>query len=80
MLVWTKAAGLVDRAIDMRLGGEVEDGGRLMLGQRPRQIAACGDVALHELDAITGLDVSQCAAVARVGQLVQHNDAVVAVR
>jgi hypothetical protein len=60
--------GLEDRAVDVGLGGEVED--RLAaLGGLGNRLGV-GDVALHE----AVLDPLEVGRVTRVGQLVEHDD------
>ena len=61
-----------DRAVDVRLGGEVDD--RLAALRRARDRVRVGDVALVELV----LDAFEVRAVARVGQLVEDDDVVAA--
>ena len=56
-----EGVGLVDRAIDVGLGGEVDD--RVAAVDRPRDRVAIGDVGLDELD----LPVRRAGAGSRVG-------------
>ena len=60
--------GAEDRTVDVRLGGEVDD--RVAALGRARDRVGVGDVALVELV----LDAFEVGAVARVGQLVEHDD------
>ena len=57
-----------DRAVDVRLGGEVDD--RVAAGGRARDGLRVGDVALVELV----LDALEVRPVAGVGELVEHDD------
>ena len=66
------ARGL-DRAVDVRLGGEVDDG-VAALDRAPDGVAV-GDVALDQLEAI-GRQALEVLAPARVGELVEHPDRV----
>jgi hypothetical protein len=59
--------GAEDRAVDVRLGREVDD--RVAAAGRGRDVVRLGDVALVELD----LAERQVGAVARVGELVEHD-------
>ena len=70
-----EGTGVEDRAVDVRLGGEVDDG----VGLRDERLddVGVGDVALHEREARTVAEVGDVARVARVGQLVEDGDSVV---
>ena len=59
--------GAEDRAVDVRLGREVDD--RVAAARRPGDVLRHGDVAVVELDA-----VGQVGAVPGVGQLVEDDD------
>ena len=61
--------GAQDRAVDVCLGREVDD--RLAAGGCARDVVRLRDVAVVELDV-----AGQVRAVARVGQLVEHDDLV----
>ena len=67
--------GAVDGAIDVALGGEVNDGARLFAPQQVAQEIAIDDVALLEAIARVGLDGMQVVEIARVCQLVEIHDA-----
>ena len=68
-------AGAVDRAVDVRLGGEVQDGARpVRLEDRPHR-GRVGDVGLDEDEAGVALAFGKAGAVAGVGQLVHDDDA-----
>ena len=62
--------GPENRAVDVRLGREVDD--RVAAGRGCRDCVGVGDVAVMELV----LDAFQVRAVARVRQLVEHDDCV----
>ena len=63
-----KSAGLEDRAVDVRLGGEVDD--RLDALARARDHLGVGDVTLVELVP----DALEVGRVPGVGELVEHDD------
>ena len=67
--------GAVDGAVDVALGGEVNDGTRLFAPQQVAQEIAIDDVALLEAIARMGLDRTQVVEIARVCQLVEIQDA-----
>ena len=48
MLVSMNAAGPVDRAVDVRFGGEVDDRARPVLAQQRADQRGVADVAAHE--------------------------------
>ena len=78
MSVLDELAGLEDRAIDVRLGGEVDDVvGRLDQRRRDGRV---GDVAVHEGVARVRRDAVQVLAAARVGELVERRHVPVGVR
>jgi hypothetical protein len=60
----------------MRLGGEVEDGGGLVLGEDAGEEGGVGDVAVNEDVAGVGLEVGQVFGIARVGEGVEIDDGV----
>jgi hypothetical protein len=68
---------ILDRAIDVRLGCEVDD--RVAAGDRLGDRRRVGDVGLHEAHAsrVRALEVLPAA---RVGELVEHDDLVAWVR
>ena len=70
------ASGLVDRAVDVRLGGEVDD--RVAALDRRRDGVAVVDVALDELDAVRR-QALEVLAPPGVGELVEHAHRVVRV-
>nr|BFF13325.1 hypothetical protein GCM10025699_46280 [Microbacterium flavescens] len=63
--------GVPDRAVDVRLGGEVDDG--VDLGEEPVEQGAVADVALDEGVARGVGDGGEVRLVARVGQGVEHD-------
>ena len=63
-----------DRAVDVRLGREVDD--RVAAARGLRDGVGVGDVALVEL----GVDALEVRRVAGVGELVEHDDLVAARR
>ena len=67
-------AGAMDGAIDVRLGGKMDDGARLPLGQQTVEQAPVADVAAHEGMADIAVERGQVLEVARVGQLVEIDD------
>ena len=68
-----------DRAVDVRLGREVDDRVDLVRLQRLSHRLCVADVALHEGVARIVVDVQQVVQVAGVGQLVVDQDAIVGV-
>src|ERR1700693_130005 len=67
--------GAVDGAVDVALGGEVNDGARLFAPQQVAQEIPIDDVALLEAIARVGFDGTQVVEIARVCQLVEIQDA-----
>jgi hypothetical protein len=65
----------VDRAVDVGLGGEVEDRRGPVLVDDLVDRGAVGDVGLHEMEARVLGDVGQALEVPGVGQLVDDDDA-----
>ncbi len=74
MLVWDEFAGAVDGAVDVRFGGEVHDGARLMFGQEAADKIVVADVALDEGVAHITVQAGEVLAVAGVGELVEVDD------
>lgn len=64
----------MDRAVDMRLGGEVEHCTRAVLGQQTLHKRAVTDITVHENMLRVALQADQALQVAGVGQLVQVDD------
>ena len=62
---------LQQRAVDVRLGREVDDG--VDLGREPVDECPVADVALHEPVAAAALELGQVGGVPGVRQLVQHH-------
>ena len=60
--------GVVQRVVDVRLGGEMHHG--VGLGDQLRHQLGVGDIALHQPDVV--LDGCQRFAAARIGQRVEH--------
>ena len=74
-LVWTKGSGRVDRAVDVALGREVDDGADLVLapaGARPAPRRRCRRG--RRRSAGRPGDVGEVGGVAGVGQLVEVDD------
>ena len=69
-----EGAGVLDRAVDVGLGSEVDD--RLTAGDRPGDGGRVGDVALDEVDGARR-DGREVLGPARVGELVEDDDPVV---
>src|SRR6266481_5248628 len=67
--------GTVDGAVDVALGGEVNNGARLFAPQQVAQEITIDDVALLETIVCVRLDGTQVVEIARVGQLVEIQDA-----
>ena len=61
-----------ERAVDVRLGGEVDY--RVSLGRERVDELRVADVALHEPIAGLAFELDEVGQIARVGQLVQHGD------
>ena len=68
---------LEDRAVDVRLGGEVDD--RLGALDRRRDGGRVLDRAVHERESRVGFDILEVLATPGVGQLVEHDNFVVVV-
>ena len=64
----------VDRAVDVRLRGEIHDRADTVLRQQSFQQRLVADIALHEHVARVAIQRPQVLAVAGVGQLVQDHD------
>ncbi len=58
MLVWTNGDGAVDRAVDVRFRGEVQDHVGLRLGDDRRHARAVADVGALEAIARVGRDAA----------------------
>ncbi|CAM5367949.1 hypothetical protein RLIN73S_00790 [Rhodanobacter lindaniclasticus] len=65
----------VDRAVDVRFGGEIHDGIGLVFGQQLRHQRAVADVALYENVTRITLQRGQRIEVAGIGELVQVDHA-----
>ncbi len=72
--------GPVDGAVHVGFGREVDDGARLVLGQQAVDQRAVADVALHEDVVRIALERRQGLEVAGIGQLVEVDDGLVALR
>jgi len=72
--------GAVDGAVHMALGCEMHDGAGPMLGQQAVEQRDVGDVAVHEDVARVALQAVQVVQIARVGELVESDDAFVRLR
>ena len=70
-LVSTNARGPVDRAVDVRLGGEVHHRARTVRGEEPVHERRVADVAAHEAVARVAAHRLEVAEVAGVGELVE---------
>lgn len=70
----------VDRAIHMRFRGKVHNGTGFVLGQQAIEQRAVADVALHEDVVRVALERREGLEVARIGQLVEVHDGLVALR
>ena len=69
--------GPVDGAVHMRLGGKVDDGAGLVLGQQLGNQIKVADIALHKSVAGIALQRGQVFKVARVGEFVEVDDGLV---
>lgn len=67
-----------DRAVDVGLGGEVEQGARLVARQQAGHQVGIADVAVHEQVARIAGQRGQVVQVAGVGELVEVDDRLVA--
>jgi hypothetical protein len=70
----------VDASVDVALGGEVQHGARAVLGQQAVDERAITDVAVHEDMPCVALQRGQVAQVAGVGEGVEIDDGLVALR
>ncbi len=70
----------VDTAVDMALGGKVHDRARSVFGQKPIEQGPVADVAAHEAVARVAFERSQIFQVAGVGECVEIDDRLVALR
>src|SRR6202023_2892042 len=68
-----EVAGVVDRAVDVALGGKVEHRRRALLGEEAAHLGTVGDVAGGEPEARLSPDVGQVLETAGVGELVEHD-------
>ena len=75
-----EGAGAVDAAVDMALGGEVHHRARPVLGQQPVEQRPVADVAAHEHMPRIAVQRRQVAEVAGVGQRVEVEHRLVALR
>ena len=75
-LVLHERVGVDDRAVDVALGGEVDDA--VVAGHGLGHRVPVADVALHEAEAGVVLEVLEVVGVAGVGQGVEDRDLVVA--
>ena len=66
---------VVDRAVDVGLGGEVDEGRRAVLGEQARHQRRVADVAADELVAGVAGEAGQVLRVSGVGQRVEIDDA-----
>ncbi len=73
-LVSTKAAGTVDRPVDVALRGEIDDRARPMQGEQRVDARAVADVAADEDVPRVAPERFQAAEVAGVGELVEIDD------
>ena len=69
-----EGGGVVDRAVHVRLGGEVDDGRRAVFGDRAIDRLAVGDVAADEDVVWVAGDGFERVEIARVGQFVEIDD------
>ena len=76
MLVWMKAAGAVDRAVDVALGGEMHHGVGLELKKDFRHRRPVADIGPAKAVARVFLNGSKRGKIARVGQFVENKDVV----
>src|SRR5439155_18975666 len=67
-------AGAVDRSVDVRLGGQVEDDVGTHVGERSSHAVPVANVALKEAVARAICDVRQVVEVAGVGQPIVNDD------
>jgi len=67
----------VDGAVDVALGGEVDDGARLLFGEQFADQGAVADVALDEDVALVAVQAGEVLQVAGVGEFVEIEDRLV---
>ena len=67
----------VDAAVDVRFGGKIDDGARLVLGEQPGDEVEVADVALDEEVARVALQGGEVLEVAGVGQRVEVDDGLI---
>lgn len=72
-------AGTVDRAIDMRLGCEIQHGTRLMGGKQLVDQFAIANIAVHEDMPRIALKRCKVFQIAGIGELVEVDDRLVAI-
>ena len=71
-----KGLGIADRAVDMRLGGEMRHAGKLVFVEQALHQRCVADVALHELDGAIGNQRLQAADIGRISHGIDHGQAV----
>ena len=69
--------GAVDAAVDVRFGGKIDDGARLVLGEQPGDEIEVADVALDEEVARVAVQGGEVLEVAGVGERVKVDDRLV---
>src|SRR5947208_16388521 len=72
--------GAVDRAIHMALRGEIDDRADVVKLQEPQRQIKVADIAFHERVAIVTLDRYKVLQIARVGELIEVHDGLLALR
>src|SRR5215218_1441281 len=70
-----EGAGVVDRAVDVALGGEVDHRRGTMLGEDAPHLPAVRDVAVEEREARIVQHAGEVLEAAGIGELVEHEDA-----
>ena len=70
-------ARTMDRAVDMALGGKVDDGAGAVLGQQSTNQRGLANVAAHEDMPHITLQTGEILQIARVGELVKIDDGLV---
>lgn len=68
-----------DAAVDVRLGGEIDDSVDVVLLENAADGATVGDVGALEAIVLLVVDGQQIVTVAGVSQLIQHDDVVVGI-
>ncbi|OIQ82918.1 hypothetical protein GALL_352980 [mine drainage metagenome] len=69
-----EVARTMDGAVDMRLGGEVDDGARSVFGKQPGYQGGIGYIATHEHMPHVVAQTDEIFQVTRIGQLVEVDD------